>query len=218
MQSKKVFQAACRVALQYLLFLPDGYGENPDDHWPLILFLHGKGERGAELEMVKAHGIPRIVREQPDFPFIAISPQCPDGTFWWHHFHTLDALLADVTQAYAVDRRRIYLTGLSMGGYGSWLLASMFPGWFAAVAPVCGGGLAHFNEGLLDLPVWAFHGAEDPVVQPDESRRMVAMLERQGAANIRLTIYPGVGHNSWEQAYREPELYRWMLSHRKTSY
>jgi predicted peptidase len=198
--------------LNYLLFLPQSYGEDPEKKWPLILFLHGAGERGDDLERIKVHGIPKIVERQPDFPFVCISPQCPENSTWMNHHLALKALLDDVLTTYAIAPDRVYLTGLSIGGYGTWNLALAFSWSFAAIAPICGGGMPGWLEGLKDVPVWAFHGADDPVVPVEESQSMVNALREIGG-DVKLTIYPGVGHDSWTQTYDNPELYEWFLKH-----
>ena len=200
------------VRLGYLLFLPQGYGKNPDEKCPLILYLHGMGERGNDLELVKTHGIPKIVEKQPNFPFVAVSPQCPDETVWWEHHGTLKALLDEIVANYAIDDGGIYLTGNSMGGYGTWSLAIAYPKQFAAIAPICGGGFPDMVRALKDVPVWAFHGAEDEVVELKESQRMVNALKACGG-NVRFTVYPSVGHDSWTQTYNNTELYEWFLQH-----
>ena len=209
-------QRACSiehtVRLRYLLFLPEDYQKQPGKKWPLILFLHGIGERGDDLDLVKLHGIAKIVEEQPDFPFIAVSPQCPQDTMWREHPRTLKAILDQVMSDYAVDEQRIYLTGLSMGGFGTWGLAMAYPDLFAAIAPICGGGISELVAAIRDVPVWAFHGAEDPAVPLEASQRMVDALQAAGG-NVRFTVYPGVGHDSWTQTYENPELYEWFLQH-----
>jgi predicted peptidase len=211
-----VKQQACSiehtVGLRYLLFLPEDYQTHPGKKWPLILFLHGAGERGDDLELIKQHGIAKIVEEQPDFPFIAVSPQCPADAMWWEYLPTLEATVNQVAAEYAVDEQRIYLTGLSMGGYGTWGLAMTYPDLFAAVAPICGGGIPESAMIIRDIPVWAFHGAEDPAVPLEASQRMVDALQDVGG-NVRFTVYPGVGHDSWTQTYEDPELYEWFLQH-----
>ena len=206
-----------RGRLDYLLFLPRRY-----DHrrrWPLILFLHGSGERGDDLGVLKRHGVPRVVEEDPSFPFVAISPQCPSGGRWHLYLKTLGALLDDVAARTAVDPRRIYLTGLSMGGYGTWHLAARYPGRFAAIAPICGGGLASLGfpekaRALCGVPVWAFHGALDTTVPVAETQRLVDEL-RDAGGDARLTIYPDAGHDSWTRTYADPALYEWFLSKRR---
>jgi len=211
-QRECVFEQTVRLG--HLLFLPQGYGTDPEEKWPLILFLHGMGERGNDLKLVKKHGIPKIVGQQPDLPFVVVSPQCPDETMWRDHHLALKGLLDETVANYAVDVHRIYLTGLSMGGYGTWSLATRYTELFAAIAPICGGGFPDLASELKDVPVWAFHGAEDDVVKLEAGQRMVDALRACGG-NVRFTVYPGVGHDSWTQTYDNPELYQWFLQHRR---
>lgn len=209
------------VGSRYLLFLPRDYEGSGSRRWPLILFLHGAGERGTNLALVTRHGPPKIVESQPDFPFIVVSPQCPAGQRWDND--VLVGLLEHVTKEHRVDLARIYLTGLSMGGFGSWNLGLAHPERFAAIAPVCGGGdplvllLGDPNkrEALRSLPVWAFHGARDQVVRLDESERMVNAMRRIGANNVQLTVYPEAEHDSWTETYDNPKLYEWFMEHRR---
>jgi predicted peptidase len=202
------------VSLKYLLYLPKSYGEDSNKKWPLILFLHGAGERGSDLNMVKVHGIPKIVEQKDDFPFIAVSPQCPKNSWWTAEVEAMNALLDDIISRYTVDTERIYLTGLSMGGYGTWALAIAYPDRFAAIAPICGGGDIEKACTLKNIPVWVFHGAKDNVVNPEESQKMVKAMEDCGG-NVKLTIYPEAGHDSWTEAYNTPELYEWLLKHKR---
>ena len=211
-QCEGVFERTVRM--RYLLFLPRDYGTKAGRKWPFILFLHGAGERGNNLKRVKKHGVPKIVERRPDFPFIVLSPQCPDETTWWDHQRTLKLLLDEIVANYAVDEARIYLTGLSMGGYGTWSLAMAYPRLFAAIAPICGGGFPEFVSVLKSVPVWAFHGAEDKTVKLEASQRMVDALRACGG-DVRFTVYPGVGHDSWTRTYDNPELYQWFLQHRR---
>lgn len=209
------------VQLNYLLFIPEPAKTDRSKKWPLMLFLHGAGERGTNLWLVTKHGPPKIVREKPDFPFILVSPQCPAGETW--SSDALIALLDDVLERLPVDKSRVYLTGLSMGGYGTWNLATFYPERFAAVVPICGGGdpvrvvLADGAraQALKTLAVWAFHGAKDPVVGLDESRRMVEAFKRIGCQEVEFTIYPEAGHDSWTETYNNPKLYEWLLKHKR---
>jgi len=201
------------VGLRYLLYLPKGHGEQ-DQKWPLMLFLHGAGERGTNIEAVKKHGPPKLIEQGRDFPFIVVSPQCPSGTWWTEMVDALMALLDEVESKYSVDRSRICLTGLSMGGFGSWTLGCRHPERFAAIAPICGGGERYLAERLRNVPVWVFHGAKDTVVAPRESEEMVAALKRAGG-NVQFTVYPEAGHDSWTETYNNPKLYEWFLSQRK---
>jgi predicted peptidase len=207
------------VSADYLLYLPADYKSTAKQRWPLMLFLHGAGERGTNLSLVAKHGPPKIVSEKREFPFILVSPQCPPGERW--SSDTLLALLDEITRKYKVDTNRIYLTGLSMGGFGTWALGMSHPNKFAAIAPICGGGetipilLAGSakREQLKKLPVWAFHGAKDPVVRLEESEKMVNALKRLGSENVQLTVYPEATHDSWTETYNNPTLYEWFLSH-----
>jgi predicted peptidase len=201
-----------KVKLHYLLFLPERY-DKADKRWPMILFLHGSGESGRDLNKVKIHGPPKIVETKKDFPFILVSPQCPNSHRGWGP-NALNALLADIVSHYKVDRERIYLTGLSMGGYGTWALAAAYPHWFAAIAPICGGGDPDDAKCLKGLPIWVFHGAKDKTVPLARSQEMVDALRKVGA-DVRLTVYPAAGHDSWTQTYDNPELYKWLLKHKR---
>jgi predicted peptidase len=200
------------LALRHLLHLPPGYGSEDGKRWPLIVFLHGAGERGSDIEQLKQHGIPRVAEENADFPFIAVSPQCPTGTWWSFELEPLAALVKHLLSAYDVDPDRVYLTGISMGGYGAWNLAVAQPELFAALAPVCGGGDPDTVCAIKQVPVWAFHGALDNVVLLRESRKMVDALRACGG-RVRFTIYPNAGHDSWTRTYNNPRLYEWLLSH-----
>jgi predicted peptidase len=203
----------------YLLFLPKDYSAESRKKWPLMLFLHGAGERGTNVWKVAVHGPPKIVRAKPNFPFIVVSPQCPTGQRW--NNEVLLNLLEEISGKYAVDSHRLYATGLSMGGYGTWSLASEYPEKFAAVAPICGGGdvipiLLAGNKkkaALKSLGVWAFHGGKDPVVKLEESQKMVEAFKKIGGEDVKLTVYPDAGHDSWTEAYNDPALYEWLLKH-----
>lgn len=210
-----------KIEANYLLFLPKEYQAAQGKRWPLLLFLHGAGERGADIWKVAVHGPPKHVAAHPEFPFIVVSPQCPEGQIWSEE--TLLALLDEVTREYAVDTNRVYLTGLSMGGYGTWDLGLAHPERFAAIVPICGGGelikvlLAGGERAgaLKSLGVWAFHGAKDPVVPPEESERMVNFLKKAGVTDVKLTVYPEAGHDAWTETYNNPELYEWLLKHQR---
>lgn len=207
----------------YLLFLPQGYSATGTKRWPLILFLHGAGERGTNVWRAATHGPTKFIEKNPSFPFILVTPQCADGQKWSDA--VVLSLLDEVIAENAVDTNRIYLTGLSMGGYGTWSLITTHPERFAAAAPVCGGegtigallslGDSIKGPALRHLPIWAFHGAKDDVVPVGESERMVNFLKKSGVKEIRLTIYPQATHNSWTQTYDNPELYKWFLSHKR---
>ncbi len=215
------FDKKQHVEVNYLLYLPKGYNESKKT-WPMILFLHGAGERGTDVWKVATHGPPKNVTDHPDFPFILVSPQCPERQSWSKD--VLLGLLDEITRKYAVDMSRIYLTGLSMGGYGTWDLGLTYPEKFAAIAPICGGGdfisvlLSSRDKGaaLKSIGIWAFHGAKDPVVPVAESERMVDAAKRAGVTDIKLTVYPDVQHNAWVETYKNPDLYTWFLSHQRS--
>jgi len=202
------------VKLNYLLYLPKGY-DNSKKKFPLILFLHGAGERGDDLSKVKIHGIPKIVEQKDDFPFIAVSPQCPADSWWPAEIDALNALLDDIIKKYRVDKNRIYLTGLSMGGYGTWSLAIAHPEKFAAIVPICGGGDPDKVSAIKDIPVWVFHGAKDSLVKLEQSEKMVNALKQIGG-NVKFTVYPDADHDSWTATYDNPELYEWLLQQSKS--
>jgi predicted peptidase len=210
-QREKSFEKeiTIKVKLNYLLYLPEGYSPEGEKRWPLILFLHGAGESGDDLSKVKVHGIPKIVETKKDFPFIAVSPQSPRGG--WNP-DTLNAMLDDVLSNYKVDKDRVYLTGLSMGGFGTWSLATSHPERFAAIAPVCGGGNPGRASRLKGLPIWAFHGAKDNVVPLSASQNMINALKAAGE-NPKFTVYPEANHDSWTETYNNPDLYKWFLEH-----
>jgi predicted peptidase len=209
------------VSARYLLALPGDYSAKAKKRWPLMLFLHGAGERGDDLGRVAAHGPPKLVKQGRNFPFIIVSPQCPSGQLWDND--VLLALLDEVEEKYRVDSSRVYLTGLSMGGYGSWSLAVTHPERFAAVAPICGGGelvdilLAEKKKAnaLKTLGIWAFHGGKDPLVKLEESERMVEALKKFGCKEVELTVYPEAQHDSWTETYDNPRLYEWFLAHQR---
>ena len=201
------------VSLQYQLFLPSKYGADRKTQWPLMLFLHGAGERGSDINRVKIHGPPKLVARRKAFPFIVASPQCRENGHW--EADGLLALVDDLVDRYRVDEDRIYVTGLSMGGYGTWAVGGAAPERFAAIAPICGGGQRWEARaiGQAQLPTWVFHGAKDKVVPIDESQRMVDMVERSGG-HAEFTVYPKAQHDSWTKTYNNPALYEWFLSHR----
>jgi len=222
MQTPQHFQKTLTrsVKLDYQLYLPEGY-QKTGAAWPLLLFLHGAGERGTNVEKVTVHGPPKLVKAGVKLPFIIVSPQCPTDEAW--RDEDLLALLDTMIAKFNVDTNRVYLTGLSMGGYGSWSLGSKFPERFAAIAPICGGGdnirvlLASKEKkaSLKSLGVWAFHGAKDNAVPLEESQRMTNAFLRAGCAEVKLTVYPQDGHDSWTRAYTEPEIWNWFLAHRR---
>lgn len=204
------------VGYEYQLFLPPGVaeaGRRGEARWPLLLFLHGSGERGNDVARVKVHGPPKIADRDPNFPFILVSPLLPAEQDW--DVDKLDRILARIMRTLPVDPARVYLTGLSRGGHATWRWAAAEPTRFAAIAPVAGRGDPATACALKDLPVWALHGDRDDVVTPEGSFAMARAIRGCGGRMSRLTIYPDLGHNAWDPAYDDPELYFWLLSHRK---
>jgi predicted peptidase len=210
-QQERHFEVRGPVAVKvdFLLFLPQGY-EKSQQRWPLMLFLHGGGESGTNVVDVKRNGPPRYVESHPDFPFILVSPQTKGG---WG-IRTPMALLDDVISRYRVDTRRIYLTGVSMGGGSTWALAAVYPQRFAAIVPVSGSSNPADARKLAAMPIWVFHGAKDPIISVEYSRKMVAAIKAVGG-NVRYTEYPEAHHNIWKRTYDNPELYQWLLAQRR---
>ncbi len=269
-----------KISYQYLLSLPTGYDAASDKKWPVILFLHGSGERGTDPWKVAVHGPPKLIRgpvanpppaSEPDTQalparvpetaeararreqsaaflkanFIVVSPQCPSDKRW--DDDGVLALLDEIVANHKTDQSRHYLTGSSMGGYGTWSVAMKFPERFAAIVPICGGGNTtdvrlssrEKKTALLSLGVWAFHGAKDPAVPLEESQVMIDALKKAGATDVRLTVYPevthdswtktenaipsaalarailGANHDAWTETFNNPELYTWLLKHKR---
>jgi predicted peptidase len=201
------------VKLNYLLYLPKDYGKDPAKKWPVIMFLHGSGESGTDLNRVKAHGPPKVVESgKRDLPFVIVSPQCPADR-WWKPDEVI-ALLDDILEKYKTDADRVYLTGLSMGGFGTWRTAIDYPDRFAAIAPLCGGGNPYEVRRIKDVPTWAFHGVKDPAVPVAASEQMVGVLQQAGG-DVKLTRYPEAGHDCWTVTYNGKELYNWFLEHKR---
>jgi predicted peptidase len=175
------------VKTKYLLYLPENY-KGSKSRWPLVLFLHGAGECGSNLDRVALHGPPKLAANGKQFPFVMVSPLCPYRE-WWNteaQIATLGKLLDDIVSRYRIDRKRIYVTGLSMGGYGTWSLVQKYPKRFAAI------------------------GAKDELVLPKLSQDMVKALRKAGG-KPKFTVYPDAGHDSWTAAYDNPALYAWLL-------
>ncbi|MBQ7901593.1 MAG: prolyl oligopeptidase family serine peptidase [Clostridia bacterium] len=185
-----------------------------DKKLPLIIQLHGAGERGEggdELYLVDVHGFTEVVKDK-DYECRIIMPQCPKDTFWAARVESIIKFINQLKAEFNVDEDKVYLTGMSMGGFGTWFTAMAKPELFAAIAPVCGGGMP-WNAGVLTMPIWAFHGALDDVVTPRHSDEMVEKLEAIGA-DVTYSRVEGVYHAVWDVAYTE-ELLNWLLSKKK---
>lgn len=204
--SKFEVQHNVYLEARFLLSLPDGY-DTLDCSWPLLLFLHGKGESGEWIELVKKNGPPKMIEYGHKFPFIVVSPQCPEGQDW--SVEVLNLLLEELVSRYRIDPDRIWVTGLSMGGKGTWELAYANPGKFAAIVPICGWTDPSKASLVKDMPIWVFHGAKDDIVPVSESEEMVNALKALGSP-VRFTIYPEAGHDSWTETYDNPELWEWL--------
>lgn len=221
--------------LAFALYLPRDYAA--DRRWPLVLFLHGSGECGRDGWRQLTQGLPPAMLAAPErWPVIALMPQKPEVDRDWEEYEpALLELLARTMESLAVDRERVYLTGLSQGGHGTWVLGSRHPELFAALAPVCGYGASRIHldraaappraftgvpddlaPGLAKVPIWAFHGVADPVVPVSESENLARAAVAQGG-NVRLSLFEGVGHGAWDRAYRDEGLEAWLLAQRSTT-
>lgn len=196
--------------LRYLIRYPKDFRENTQ--YPAILLLHGAGSRGTTTEGLRTNPFFQEIDQFPDFPFVVIAPLCHEHT-WFEVWERLMALVHHFAGFPYIDETRLYLMGASMGGYGTWQLGMSLPEYFAAMVPICGGGMAWNAGRLVNIPVWAFHGAKDPTIPLEESQKMVDAVNAAGG-NAKLTIYPENGHNAWGDTYSNPEVYRWMLQHR----
>jgi predicted esterase len=193
----------------HLIYKPDDYDKD-QRRWPLILFLHGSGERGSNLDAVKDKGPLGYIHKHHPLPFIVVTPQCPSDEGW--DPARLARLLDQVAAEYRVDPARIYVTGLSMGGFGTFDFAATYPDKVAAIAPLSGGESPEIAKRLTKIPTWIFHGAEDTTVATRYSVDIAQAMQRLGEP-VKLTIYPGVAHGRWDVTYSNPDLYTWFLDH-----
>ena len=203
-----------KASMSYWLYLPANAAAK-DVKLPFVLFLHGSGERGTDLAQVKKHGPPSLVgtgKNKDMEGCIIVSPQCPDKQWW--DAKLLKLLCDDIVKTQPVDPNRLYVTGLSMGGFGTWSLLAENPDFFAAGVPICGGGKPETAEKFKHVPVWAFHGAKDSAVPVKGSEEMIAALEKAGG-KPKLTIYPDEDHASWVPAYNDPALWTWLVAQKK---
>jgi predicted peptidase len=223
-----------KASLPYRLLKPDGYDNDGKERYPLVVFLHGIGERGTDNKRQLRNGVEEFVKDstRKKHPCFLVVPQCPPDKLWSEvtpagtrrnlplaQSPTEPAalvleLIDAVCKEYRIDADRIYLTGLSQGGYGTWDLIARRPALFAAAMPVCGGGDPAQAEKLAKLPIWAFHGDQDPLVPVERSRDMIAAIRRAGG-EPKYTEYKGVGHDSWTQTYRNDEVLDWLFEQKK---
>jgi predicted peptidase len=202
-----------KVAIRYLLFTPANYSADGEQRWPLLLFLHGSGERGDDLELVKKHGPPKLVEQEAhrtSWPFITVSPQCPKDSRW--NAAELAKLVEHVANTYRVDRRRIYVTGLSMGGSGTWSLLAEKPGLFAAAMPICGKGDPSTANKIAKTPVWIFVGRRDKQ-ETVENCGVMDKAIRAAGGNSQVTYYDDLPHDCWTVTYDNPAVWKWLLTH-----
>ena len=193
--------------LTYLVKYPEGFSKT--EKHPILIFLHGAGSRGKTTEALRNNPFFQVTGKLERFPFVCVAPLCSENT-WFDLFEHLQELVKTIAKLSYVDEKHIYLIGNSMGGYGTWQLAMSMPEYFAAIVPICGGGM-YWNTGrLVNVPVWAFHGGVDGCVLPRESEKMVEAINKAGG-NAKLTIYPEAGHDSWTPTYSNPEVFEWML-------
>lgn len=227
-----VFTNEKGLKLNYRLMVPEAYDPKGTEKYPLVLFLHGAGERGDDNEKQLIHGTKEFAKPEnrKKYPAFVVVPQCPEGKRWVEVDWTLDAhqqlpedsdtvklvlqLITKLQKDYRIDQQRQYVTGLSMGGFGTWDLITRHPDMWAAAAPVCGGADEATAAKVAKLPIWTFHGDKDTVVKPSRSRNMVEALKKAGG-EPRYTEYPGVGHDSWNPTYADPKLLEWMFSQRR---
>lgn len=200
------------VTLQYMIVLPADYSQ-VDRSWPMILFFHGATARGQNLDLVKSYGPPLLAEEQADFPFVVLAPQCPDGEYWTTKVDMVAALLDHIIKKYKIDPNRVYLTGTSMGGNGTWYMVARHPEYFAAVAPMAASPRIpdSWNKRFISMPIWAFHGDQDTICPLENDEAMINALRAQGATP-RFTILPGKGHYIGKEAYENRDLYDWFLA------
>jgi predicted peptidase len=211
---EEVAQKTKHLGRDYWLYTPAS--NDTDKPLPLLFFLHGKGESGEAIKKVLKHGVPKRLAAGKTLPFIVVSPQCKpkeNGKYRWNT-DDLDVLLAHIKTTHRIDEDRIYLTGMSLGGIGTWAWVIKRPNTFAAIAPVCGAGNPKKTEAIAHVPAWVFHGAKDDKVPVQKSKDMVAALKQHGSS-VKLTIYPEVGHDSWNKAYDNPALYQWLAAQRR---
>ena len=199
--------------LRYYLYFPEDYNDKTDD-FPLLLFLHGGGEAGADIESLQINGPPKMIVEGKEFPFLILAPQLPYKRRFWNT-NAIMQLLENIISDHRIDRRRIYLTGLSRGGTAAWELAAQYPDTFAALAVVCGMTPLPYASWIdKNMPIWVFHGEEDKVISISESEAMVSKLQDMGY-EVSFTKYPNVGHDSWTLAYNNEELYNWLIKQKR---
>jgi len=196
-----------KLPYHYLVYYPDGYKDNPKKKYPLVMFLHGRSIQGRDLEMVKRYGVIYEILRGLKIDFVVIAPQCQSG---WNSDKLIE-VLDHAEKTYRIDKKKVYLTGMSMGGYGAWYLAGAYPDRFAACAPVAGGGKVSDAKNLKSLPLWVFHGVKDKPVPVEESRKMVKAIRAEGNKQVSYTERKDWDHGAAVHVFAMPELYKWFL-------
>ena len=205
--------AAENGSMNYAVYYPDHY-----EGLPLLVYLHGAGERGTAFDHVYRHGIPLLLEKGCSYPAVILVPQCPTEVVWCNIVHRIKDVIDTVAAAFSILPDRICLTGSSMGGYGTWSTALTYPNFFSAIAPIAGGGMAWRAKRLVTTPVYAFHGAEDSVVVPAYSQMMCDAVTAAGG-EARLLLLEGFGHDDGiNYAYAETDMVDWLLHQRRTDF
>lgn len=213
MYTKHFYKSEHYHSFGYIQYLPKDFDKTKK--YPLVFFLHGAGERGDNLDLLAKHGYMKYhVEDGREYPFIFISPQCPEGRYWGNYVESLHKFLDYICDTLPVDTDRIYLTGISMGGTGTYLMAQAEPSRFAAIVPICGSGINWYGGILKDLPCRIYHGDCDPSVDVHDSLSMASSINRNGG-RAELTVFPGVTHNCWDIVYSGDELIEWFLKNSK---
>lgn len=208
-------EVTLKVGNKYLLTLPEGYDPKGSKVWPLLVFLHGAGERGENLELLKKHGPPKLIAAGRKFEAIVACPQVTDGDKW--NPHGVKGLVDAIKKDHKVDASRVYLTGISMGGFGTFDTITEYPDVFAAAIPICGGagvGVVKFGA-LKNFPIWIFHGTKDQAVPVTYSESAYAWFKRVGSPNAKITIYPEASHDCWTETYNNPEVWKWLFEQKR---
>ena len=213
-QDKQFSREVVGKAMPYRVYTPKHYDAEPETRFPLVVFLHGAGERGTDLQGVTRHGPLHEVATGREFPFLIAAPQLSGQEYWGGYIEWLDAWLDDLFATYRIDPDRVYLTGLSMGGTGTWLWAMASAKRFAAIMPMCGTGICWCAGNVKELPIWTFHGSADEIIPVEESIHMVNRVNACGG-HARLTICEGYTHDCWTDTYAREDIYEWLLSHRR---
>ncbi|MFE5321821.1 prolyl oligopeptidase family serine peptidase [Paenibacillus sp. NPDC056579] len=202
------------LGINYRVYVPNGYEHDADQAWPLVVFLQGARQRGNNSGLLEEHGPLKEAAGGKEFPFLLLAPQCPEDTVWIMQKDIVIGSIRSVQREYRVDPLRIYLTGISMGGFGTWEIAMEHPDLFAAIVPICGGGMSWRLSNLQHMPIWTFHGAKDEIVPIGYTVEMMRALKALGNQAL-FTVLPGAGHDCWTESYRRDDLYEWLLKQKR---